>query len=260
MAATLLIGPTVTESGQNITTEHLLFTHVASGEELCAVQISFSSLNAAAASIRVRLEHTLGNDTVLAYQRDVCTVTKWAAANTIAGMRLLGPVLLLDGEKLNVYGFSDNASDTSATYAAKVIDCAYATKSNLTSVNGTAGIKVDLLDAPNVTAIAAFVSGVWGAAVRTVTNTIPSTGDIATAVWAAATRTLSAFGFTPSIDPAYDAAKTAASASNLAAVATNVTKIKAAVYDSATVEGDEITLSNGTTQTVTETGCVTVEP
>src|SRR5574343_201343 len=103
----VLIGAAITESEQNITTEHLLFTHAAVGEELVEIQISFSSLNAAAALIRVRLEHTLGNDTVVAYNRDCCTVSKWAAANTAAGMRLLGPVLLLDGEKLNVYGYSD---------------------------------------------------------------------------------------------------------------------------------------------------------
>ena len=57
------------------------------------------------------------------------------------------------------------------------------------------------------------------------------------------------------LDAAYDPAKTAAQAGDMA-------KVKAAVYDSATADPDTgiITLSNGTTQTVTEEGRDTVDP
>ena len=113
---------TLTGASQNITTERLLNTYVASGEQCVLVQIYYSNLTNTAANIYTRLEHTDAADSVFSSLRDFCSVTKWAATNTTAGMRILGPVLLLNGEKLKIYGYSSNASDTSITYTAKVID------------------------------------------------------------------------------------------------------------------------------------------
>jgi hypothetical protein len=61
---------------------------------------------------------------------------------------------------------------------------------------------------------------VWSAGTRTLTSLGSLASDVATAVWSAATRTLTAFGFTPSLHPDYDAAKTAAPASAIAPLAT----------------------------------------
>lgn len=138
MANTMLIGSELTETGQNITAEHLLFTYTSSGETCVAVQIAFAALNAAAASITVRCEHefvrTVGaTPTTFLANMDIPTFTKFAAANTAAGLRLLGPFHLPDGEKLNVYALSSNPNDTSVTYYASVLDAT----GNLQSVNQT---------------------------------------------------------------------------------------------------------------------------
>lgn len=159
MAAPTLLISEVTESAQNITAEHLLFTATASGECMLCVQISFSSLNAAAASIYTRLEHTLADNTVLSYNQSMPIQTKFAAANTAFGLRLSDPVWLKNGEKLNVYALSTNASDTSVTYLAKVLDASSVLSANVTAVGGTVGTKIDLVDAPNATAVTAIQNG-----------------------------------------------------------------------------------------------------
>jgi hypothetical protein len=51
-----------------------------------------------------------------------------------------------------------------------------------------------------------IATAVWGVATRT----LSSVGSLVADIWAAATRTLTAFGFTPSLDSAYDPAKAAA--------------------------------------------------
>jgi hypothetical protein len=53
---------------------------------------------------------------------------------------------------------------------------------------------------------------VWATATRTLTSFGTLVSDVATAVWGAVSRTLTAFAFTPSLDAAYNAAKTAAQA------------------------------------------------
>lgn len=60
---------------------------------------------------------------------------------------------------------------------------------------------------------------VWAVGTRTLTSFGPLVADIATAVWGAVTRTLTGFAFTPSLDSAYDAAKTAAQTGEAAAAA-----------------------------------------
>lgn len=260
MAATLLIGSEVTETGQNITTEHLLFTYTASGEQFVAVQICYSNLNAAAASLYTRLEHTLADATVLAYNRDLCAITKWAASNTTAGMRLLGPVLLLDGEKLNVYGKSDNASDTNVTYKAKVINAAYSTSANLTGILGTALTETGagylaaafkkLLDVatPVLTAASANQTG---DAYGVVTHADYGNAHLVRSTTPANTLDVDVDG------------KVDLGAETAAAVETmygNIVVVKAAVYDSAEIKGDTIGLSNGARQTVTAAGRITAEP
>lgn len=149
MPPTKLIGAEVTETGQNIATEHLLFTHTASGEQDVSVQIAFAALTNTAASITARCEHEFvrGGNTVLA-NMDIQTITKFTDTNTTTGMKRLGPFHLNDGEKVNVYATSTNASDTSVTYYARVLD-------ETVVLSG----ETDLPDAPNATAITAIQSG-----------------------------------------------------------------------------------------------------
>lgn len=79
--------------------------------------------------------------------------------------------------------------------------------------SGTAGkILGDNLNATVSSRSSHSAADVWASGTRTLTSFGTLVADAATAVWAAATRTLSAFAFTPSLDPAYDAAKTAAQA------------------------------------------------
>lgn len=149
----MVTGIIATLSGTNkdIHAELLLDTYTASGEQTVIVQPRLSALNAAAASITIRCEHTLGNDTVLAYEADVCTKAKFAAANTAFGYRAMGPFTLLNGEKLKIYALSTNASDTTASYSIVVLDA--------NPVIPTLDAGVDLVDAPNATAVTAIQSG-----------------------------------------------------------------------------------------------------
>lgn len=55
---------------------------------------------------------------------------------------------------------------------------------------------VNLISAPNSTALAAIGTAVWASGTRTLSSFGTLVADIATAVWAAASRTLTAFGFT----------------------------------------------------------------
>lgn len=55
---------------------------------------------------------------------------------------------------------------------------------------------VNLISAPNSTALAAIGAAVWASGTRTLSGFGTLVADIATAVWGAASRTLSAFGFT----------------------------------------------------------------
>jgi hypothetical protein len=114
---------TQTEAAQNITTEHLLFTITATGEQVYTFQPSLSSLNGAAANIQFRLEHDLGNNTIVTKQEDVVCKAKWAATDTQFGCRVMGPIALKNGEKALFYCLSSNASDTSVTYVVDVVDC-----------------------------------------------------------------------------------------------------------------------------------------
>ena len=141
-----------------------------------------------------------------------------------------------------------------------------------------------------------IASAVWGAGTRTLTSFGSLVADVVSGVWGAGVRTLSAFGFSVTASSVtdktgytlhsdYDAAKTAAQAGDemgltegaVTAVQAGIAKtselpdltdaeaalikIQAAVYDSATADEEtgEIELSNGATQTVTETGRVTSE-
>ena len=58
-----------------------------------------------------------------------------------------------------------------------------------------AGDKMDLIDAPNATALTAIGTAVWATTTRTLSSFGTLVADVATAVWGATTRTLSAFGF-----------------------------------------------------------------
>ncbi len=72
----------------------------------------------------------------------------------------------------------------------------------------------------------AIGTAVWA----TTTRTLSSFGTLVADIWANATRTLTAFAFTPSLDAAYDKAKTAAQASDIPSAST----IAAAVWNALT--------------------------
>lgn len=57
-----------------------------------------------------------------------------------------------------------------------------------------AGAQMDLVNAPNATAVAAIVTAVWAATTRSLTTFGALAADTTTAVWAATTRTLTSFG------------------------------------------------------------------
>jgi len=57
-----------------------------------------------------------------------------------------------------------------------------------------AGEKMDLVDAPNATALTAIGTAVWTATARSLTTFGTLAADVATAVWTATSRTLSGFG------------------------------------------------------------------
>ena len=89
------------------------------------------------------------------------------------------------------------------------------------------GSQMDLVNAPNATALTAIATAVWALTTRTLSSFGTLAADAATAVWGAATRTLSAFGFSVTagtvsdktgyaLTSAYDAAKTAAQAGEAA--------------------------------------------
>jgi hypothetical protein len=118
---------TATGTGQNCSAECKLgnaaiFT--ASGVQTVALQPRVSNLTNTASNITFRLEHTLGNGTVLAYQADIETRAKDTATNIAYGSRWLGPVALKDGEILNLYCLSSNTvnPDTNVSYSVDVIN------------------------------------------------------------------------------------------------------------------------------------------
>jgi hypothetical protein len=109
-----------------------------------------------------------------------------------------------------------------------------------------------------VTKIQAGLSTYAGGAVASVSGSVGSVasygtlvGDIATAVWAVATSALTGAGsigkrvvdFVTTL--VYEAPP--AAAPDIAPLAANIVKVKAAVYDSATVAANVATLSNGAT-------------
>ena len=117
-----------------------------------------------------------------------------------------------------------------------------------------AGAQMDLVNTPNSTAVAAIQSGlstltaqqVWEYGTRTITSFESIVSDIATAVWAAAVRTIT--GGTVSLTGDYDAAKAAASATDVATVGTVVDAIKAKtdnLPDSPAAVGSAMTLTSG---------------
>jgi len=101
---------------------------------------------------------------------------------------------------------------------------------------GTAGkIVGDNLNAAVASRSSHSAADVWAVGTRTLTSFGTLVSDVATAVWAAATRTLTAFAFTPSLDAAYDAAKTAAQAGDaMALTGSERTTLVAAVWAAAT--------------------------
>ena len=154
---------TQTGSAQNITTEHLLFTITASGEQVLMFQPSVSGLNAAAANIQFRLAHSLGNNTVVNDQQDIVARAKYAAANTYYGCQEMGPITLKNGEKALFYALSSNASDTSVTYVVDVIDA-------LALPTGAATAAAVGTPAQTTTVMSADVTSVHGAALTESTH------------------------------------------------------------------------------------------
>lgn len=131
----------VTESSQNLTSEKLVHTHTASGEEHLMVQVRLSSLTASDATITTRLSIVSAGSVTLTNQSDIVSRTKWAAANSTYGVRELGPVVLKDGEKLRLYIQSSNASDTGVT-----VDILYIDINAQPPHNAPASTTLDLLD------------------------------------------------------------------------------------------------------------------
>lgn len=133
------------------------------------------------------------------------------------------------------------------------------------STRGTAdtGDQMDLINAPNATAITAIQSGlstltaqqVWEYSTRTISSFGSLVSDIATAVWAAAVRTITGGTISTvsdkadySLTSAYDAAKAAASATDVATVDTVVDAIKAKTDKlpaSPAAVGSAMTLTSG---------------
>ena len=116
---------TLEDTAQDITSELLLSTYTATAAgQTVAIQPRLSVLDGNAAVITLRLVHTTSGDSVLNNQIDISSQTKWAAADTTYGCRLLGPVVFgAIGEKLKVYALSSNGSDTNSSYSLDVINC-----------------------------------------------------------------------------------------------------------------------------------------
>jgi hypothetical protein len=121
---------TITNSGANnlnITTPTTgalvgTWTNATGVGQEAAFQVWFENCNAAAASITLRIEITDANDNIKAYEADVCTKAKFAAANTTYGYRMMGQVYVPNGYKAKVYAYSTNGSDSSLSYTIYVLD------------------------------------------------------------------------------------------------------------------------------------------
>lgn len=101
------------------------------------------------------------------------------------------------------------------------------------------------LEAATVTSIRTGLSTltaqqVWEYSARSLTTFGTLVADTATAVWAVATRTLSAFSFTPSLHASYDAAKTAAQQDDLLLVKAKTDNLP----DTPAAKGDEMRLES----------------
>ena len=96
----------------NITTEVSIGSYTASANTMVYAQaVCLSGLTATAANIQYRLLQTTAADAGIA-NIDIVAKAKYATANTYYGSRLLGPVLLLSGQKAVLYALSSNAGDT----------------------------------------------------------------------------------------------------------------------------------------------------
>lgn len=128
------------------------------------------------------------------------------------------PNALQSGRVDSYVGAIVNGAITAATFAANALDAVWSTAARVL----TAGTNIVLAKGVGVTGFNDITAAdVWASGTRTLSSFGTLVADVATAVWAAASRTLTAFAFTPSLDAAYDAAKTAASQTSVDDLPTN---------------------------------------
>lgn len=115
-----------------------------------------------------------------------------AGKSSTSGVVIVPVTLTTEGGDLEtIKGKTNNLpASPAATGDAMTLTSAY----DAAKTASQAGDQMDLVDAPNATAISAFVSAIWGAATRTLTGFGTLASDVATAVWGAAARTLTGFG------------------------------------------------------------------
>lgn len=128
---------------------------------------------------------------------------------------------------LSTFDASSDTVDVGAVAGVAVADVA----DFKADVSGLSTLDTD--DIPTVEAIQSGLSTltaqqVWEYGTRTLSSFATLVADMATAVWGAVSRTLTAFSFTPSLHADYDAAKTAASQTSVNDIPTN-TELAAAL-------------------------------
>ena len=109
------------DSALNITTEQPLGSHTAARNELVYVDIRLSGLNAAAANFTARVEKQTSGSSQIKNEGPFVE-PKFAAADTVYGPPLIGPIGLRSGEILVPKITSSNAADTSVTWAVDYYD------------------------------------------------------------------------------------------------------------------------------------------
>lgn len=129
------------------------------------------------------------------------------------------------------------------------------------SLTGDGNIKADTLkingDAPSIPSESDVATAVWAAGTRTLSSFGTLVADVAAAVWAAASRTLTAFGFTvaATVDEESIAAATATQViSGLAGVEITVTSAIVGAGEIRIKQGDDYDADIGTAITWTITG------
>lgn len=154
-------------TGLNVTSQQAIGTYAASaGRRLCAA-VTLSNLNGAAATITLKLRNTT----------DGATADRYSVAKDVATDTKVGPLLLTtiatEAKNYAVQVTSANASDTNVSWAVDWYDLSSVEAASVTDKTGytltaaydaaktaaAPGARMDLVDAPNTTAITAIQAG-----------------------------------------------------------------------------------------------------